>query len=106
MAESMKPATRRAFSLLNKRTVTERGGHRQVLVVHARSRLFAGGVAGQARPGQAGAVVELLQAFSRVQCWIQGAIEVDQVLSIGAGGADLVVELLQGEVAITRWCGW
>ena len=55
MPESMKPATRRAFSLLNKRTVSERGGHHQVLVVRASSRLSAGGVA-----GQAGVAVELL----------------------------------------------
>jgi len=58
--------------------------------------------------GQAGAVVELLQAFARARSWILVALEVDQVLLllIGAGGADLVVELLQGEVAITRWCAY
>ena len=69
----------------------------------SRSRLFAGGAA-----GQAGAAVELLQALPRVRCWILGAIEVDQVLLllIGAGGADLVVELLQGAVATTRCWSW
>ncbi|QTF59085.1 hypothetical protein [Stutzerimonas frequens] len=51
-------------------------------------------------PGRGGEVLDLLQAFARVRCWIQGAIEVDQVLLllIGAGGADVVVELLQA-----RW---
>ncbi|QUE78426.1 hypothetical protein KCX70_22925 (plasmid) [Stutzerimonas stutzeri] len=35
-------------------------------------------------------------------------LEVDQelLLPIGAGGADLVVEFLQGEVAITRCWSW
>ncbi|OWJ92294.1 hypothetical protein B6S59_20805 [Pseudomonas sp. A46] len=70
-----------------------------MLTLRACPRLSAGGDA-----GQAGAVAELLQAFARVRCWILGALDVDQVLLllIGAGGADLVVELLQGEVAITR----
>ncbi|QUE78373.1 hypothetical protein KCX70_23075 (plasmid) [Stutzerimonas stutzeri] len=101
----MKPATRRAFSLLNKRTVSGRGGHHQVLTLRACSRLFAGG-----GTGQAGAAVELLQAcpLPWMRCWTLGAIEVDQVLllPIGAGGADLVVEFLQGEVVITRCWSW
>jgi len=74
-----------------------------VLTLRACSRLSAGGVA-----GQAGSVLELLQAFARARSWILGVLDVDQVLllPIGAGGADLVVERLQGEVAITRcwWC--
>ena len=72
-----------------------------MLTLRACSRLSAGGGA-----GLAGAAVELLQAFAlpRARSWIQGAIEVDQVLLllIGAGGADLVVEFLQGTMAITR----
>ncbi|OWJ89630.1 hypothetical protein B6S59_30085, partial [Pseudomonas sp. A46] len=66
-----------------------------MLTLRACSRLSAGG-----GTGQAGAVAELLQAFARVRCWILGALDVDQVLLllIGAGGADLVVELLQA-----RW---
>ncbi|QTF59098.1 hypothetical protein [Stutzerimonas frequens] len=38
------------------------------------------------------------------RCCILGVLEVDQVLllSIGAGGAYLVVERLQGTMAITR----
>ncbi|QUE78401.1 hypothetical protein KCX70_23220 (plasmid) [Stutzerimonas stutzeri] len=72
-----------------------------MLVVRACSRLFAGGGI-----GQAGVAVELLQArpLPPVRCWILGALDVDQVLllPIGAGGAALVVEFLQGAVAITR----
>ena len=49
---------------------------------------------------------QVLQArpLARARCWIFDVLEVDQVLLllIGAGGADLVVELLQGAVAITR----
>nr|WP_140422220.1 hypothetical protein [Pseudomonas sp. A46] len=66
--------------------------------MRASSRLSAGG-----GTGLASAAVELLQAFARVRCWILDVLDVDQVLlPIGAGGADLVVELLQGMVAITR----
>nr|WP_140422219.1 hypothetical protein [Pseudomonas sp. A46] len=67
--------------------------------MRASSRLSAGG-----GTGLAGTVVELLQAFARVRCWILDVLDVDQVLLllIGAGGADLVVELLQGTMAITR----
>ncbi|WP_256440502.1 hypothetical protein [Stutzerimonas frequens] len=43
--------------------------------MRACSRLFAVGVA-----GQAGAVVELLQAFARVRSWILDLLDVDQVL--------------------------
>ena len=70
-----------------------------MLTLRACSRLSAGG-----GTGQAGAAVELLQArpLPPVRCWILGVLEVDQVLLIGAGGADLVVELLQGTMAITR----
>ncbi|QUE78402.1 hypothetical protein KCX70_23225 (plasmid) [Stutzerimonas stutzeri] len=74
-----------------------------MLVVRACSRLFAGGGI-----GQAGVAVELLQArlLPPVRCWILGALDVDQVLLLpigaGAGGAALVVEFLQGAVAITR----
>nr|WP_172424837.1 hypothetical protein [Pseudomonas sp. A46] len=50
--------------------------------------------------------MELLQArpLARARSWILDVLDVDQVLLllIGAGGADLVVELLQGAVAITR----
>ena len=73
-----------------------------MLTLRACSRLSAGG-----GTGQASAAVELLQASPRswARCWILGTLDVDQVLllPIGAGGgADLVVELLQGAVAITR----
>ncbi|OWJ92293.1 hypothetical protein B6S59_20800 [Pseudomonas sp. A46] len=70
-----------------------------MLTLRACPRPAAGG-----GTGQAGAAVELLLALARARCWILGALDVDQVLLllIGAGGADLVVELLQGEVAITR----
>jgi len=76
-----------------------RDGHHQVLTLRACSRLSAGG-----GTGQAGAVLELLQArpLPPARCWILGVLDVDQVLLIGAGGADLVVELLQGEMATTR----
>ncbi|QTF59094.1 hypothetical protein [Stutzerimonas frequens] len=55
--------------------------------------------------------MELLQAFARARCWILDVLDVldvDQVLLllIGAGGADLVVEFLQGAVAITRCRSW
>ncbi|QUE78420.1 hypothetical protein KCX70_22890 (plasmid) [Stutzerimonas stutzeri] len=68
-----------------------------MLTLRACSRLSAGG-----GTGQAGAAVELLPALPRARCWILGVLDVDQVLLIGAGGADLVVEFLQGAVAITR----
>jgi hypothetical protein len=70
-----------------------------VLTLRACSRLSAGG-----GTGQADAVLELLQArpLPPARCWILGVLDVDQVLLIGAGGADLVVELLQGEMATTR----
>ncbi|QTF59144.1 hypothetical protein [Stutzerimonas frequens] len=78
-----------------------RGVHHQVLTLRACSRLSAGG-----DTGHAGAVAELLQAspLARARCWIFDLLDVDQVLLllIGAGGADLVVELLQGAVSITR----
>ncbi|OWJ89349.1 hypothetical protein B6S59_31190 [Pseudomonas sp. A46] len=75
-----------------------------MLTLRACSRLSAGG-----GTGLAGTVVELLQAspLSWARSWILDLLDVDQVLlPIGAGGADLVVELLQGMVAITRcwWC--
>ena len=70
-----------------------------MLTLRACSRLFAGG-----GTGQAGAAVELLPALPRARCWVLGVLEVDQVLllPIGADGADLVVELLQGEIAIIK----
>ena len=63
-----------------------------MLTLHACSIFPAGGGA-----GQAGAVLELLQVFARLRCWILGVLDVDQMLllQMDAGGADLLAELLQ-----------
>ena len=70
---------------MNKRTVSERDGHHQMLMLCERSGLFASG-----GNGQAGAIVELLQALLSLS------------LFPGCGAGSCCARGRQGAVAIDR----